>query len=198
MAITATTLSGAVTQSDVVVYVASATGITAPVSTTGVGVTLLKIDNEIMAVTAVNSLAVSVQRGQWGTVAYTHKTSAPVLAGGPSDFPNFRPATYVTTPKLPDDFSPIGEPLTGATIAPTGGYIHHYTGTTQLASITPPAGLVAGGAITLIFDGSGSGLTWSASGSANGISVAGTVTASQAVTFFYDPTTTFWYPSTIT
>lgn len=198
MAITATTLSGAVGSSDTVVNVASATGISAPVTTTGSGFTLMKIDNEMMFVTAVSGTAVSVQRGQWGTVVASHLTSTPVLVGAPSDFPTFRPATYATTPKLPDDSSPIGPPLTGAVIAPTGGYIHHFTGTTELTNITPPAGLVAGGAITLIFDGSAAGLTWSAAGGATSIAVAGTVTALQAVTFFYDPTTTFWYPSTIT
>ena len=176
----------------------SATGITAPVTTTGAGFTYLKVDNELMAVTSVAGTAISVLRGYAGTVAASHVASAPVLIGAPTDFANFRPATYATTPKLPDDFSPIGGPLTGAVIAPTGGYIHHFTGTVELTTITPPAGLVSGGAIVLIFDGSAAGLTWSAAGGANSIAVAGTVTAAQAVTFFYDPTTTFWYPSTIT
>ena len=198
MAITTTTLSGAVGASDTVIVVASATGITAGVSTTGSGNTLLKIDNEVVIPSAVNGTSISVQRGQYGTRAATHATSAPVIIGGPADYPNFRPTVSAFTTTLPDDFSPIGAPLTGATIAPVGGYIHHYTGTTQLASITPPVSLVSGGAITLIFDGSSSGLTWSAAGGANSIAVAGSVTAAQAVTFFYDPTTTFWYPSTIT
>ena len=198
MAISTTTLNGAVGISDISIIVTSATGITAPTTTTGAGFTLLKVDNEVMFVISVSGTSIGVQRGQWGTRATTHLTSAPVIIGAPADFPNFRPNVSAFTTTLPDDFSPIGPPLTGATIAPVNGYIHHYTGTTQLAAITPPASLVSGGAITLIFDGSASGLSWSAAGGANSISVAGTVTAAQAVTFFYDPTTTFWYPSTIT
>ena len=145
MAITTTTLSGAAGSNDTVIGVVSATGITAPVTTTGAGFTYLKVDNELMAVTSVAGTAISVLRGYAGTVAASHVASAPVLIGAPTDFANFRPATYATTPKLPDDYSPIGGPLTGAVIAPTGGYIHHFTGTVELTTITPPAGLVSGG-----------------------------------------------------
>lgn len=195
MAITTTTLSGAVGTSDIIINVASATGISAPTFPTGAGFTLLKIDNEMMFVTAVSGTAISVLRGQWGTRSVSHLSSAPVIIGGPNDYPNFIPTQAVTSPVLPDRFSAIGPPLTGATIAPTGGPIHHFTGTTALVTITPTTDTVAGGRITLIFDGSGSGLTWTAAGN---IKVAGTVSQFQAVDFFYDPTTTSWYPSTIT
>jgi len=50
MAITVTTLAGAVAINDKVVNVASATGITAPNDQTGVGITYLFIDQELMKV----------------------------------------------------------------------------------------------------------------------------------------------------
>lgn len=193
MSITATTLSADISDSDVVIGVASATGISAPVNTTGVGFTLLKIDDEVMFVTGVNGTQVKVLRGQLGTPAQSHLSSTPVIIGGPSDFSGFAPIAKFTSPSKPDKSIPIGPPLTGATIAPSGGFVHHFTGTTALVTITPPSDLIAGGKITIIFDGSGSGLTWTAAGN---IAVAGTATtAKSAVDFFYDPSTSKWYPS---
>ncbi len=193
MSINATTLSAAISATETVFGVASATGITAPVPNTGVGLTYLKVDDEMMQVYAISGTVVSVIRGVQGTRAEAHAASVPVIAGGPSDFENFVPVQGVVASQLPYNFSPIGPPLTGATIAPSGGYIHHFTGTTALVTITLPADLVAGGHITLIFDGSGSGLTWTAAGN---IAVAGTsTTAASAVTFFYDPSSAKWHPS---
>lgn len=197
MSITATTLSGAATASDVQIGVAAATGITAPVTTTGSGFTYLKVDDEMMFVTGLNGTLISVLRGQLGTQSVAHAVSTPVLIGGPADFPNFVPVQGVESPKLPYNFSPIGPPLAidaSNAVAPTNGYIHHVTGTAIIKTITVPAGLVSGGKVTLIFDGSGAGLTWDAT---DNIALAGSVLVLQAVTFFYDPTTSKWYPSVV-
>jgi hypothetical protein len=193
MGITATTLSAAVAAADTVLGVASATYITAPVSTTGSGLTLLKIDEELLFVVGKSGTQISVLRGQGGTQAKAHAASVPVLVGGPSDYAFFVPALGSVSVSHPERFTAIGPPLTGATIAPSGGRVHHYTGTTQLATITVPADVVAGYEIALIFDGSGSGLTWANSGN---IAVAGTsTTAGSAVSFFYDPSSAKWHPS---
>lgn len=194
MSITATTLSAAMTSTDNSLQVAAATGISAPVNPTGSGFTYLMIDNELLFVTAISGTVASVLRGQSGTRAVSHAVSTPVLIGGPSDFPNFVPATLVTTNVKPENFNALSAPFTGATIAPKLGQSWaHFTGTTALVTITVPTGLENGGAITLVFDGSSSGLTWTA---ADNIAVAGTsTTAASAVTFTYDAVTAKWHPS---
>ena len=193
MAITATTLSGAVAVSDAAISVASATGITAPTPQTGVGITYLKVDNEMMLALSVVGTLVNVARGQLGTQQVAHVASTPVLFGAPADFPNFVAVTPNVQPHLPYSYSPVGAPLTGATIAPLNGYIHHFTGSTALVTITVPSGLVSGGKITLVMDGTGSGLQWTAAGN---IAVAGTAgTAASSVDFFYDPASAKWIPS---
>lgn len=195
MAITATTCSGAIAVGDQQFSVASATGISNPTNPTGSGFTYLKVDNEMMFVVDVTGTLVTVLRGQQGTQQVAHVASTPVLIGSPSDFANFVPVQNVSAPHLPYNFSPIGPPLaiTSNTIAPTNGYIHHVTGTTILKTITKPSGLVSGGKVTLVFDGSGSGLQWDSS---DNIAVAGTATtAASYVDFFYDPASAKWIPS---
>jgi hypothetical protein len=90
MAITATTLAGAVAAgpsgTDTTINVTSATGITAPNFTTGSGITLLLIDQEWMVVTAVVGTFVSVLRGQFGSPAQPHVVNSQVQIGLPSDF----------------------------------------------------------------------------------------------------------------
>jgi len=86
MAITATTLSAAAGKGDVIVNVASATGITAPNFTSGVGITYLQVDAELMLVTAVNGTVISVQRGYNGTLAGAHVSGAQVQIGAPADY----------------------------------------------------------------------------------------------------------------
>jgi hypothetical protein len=148
-----------------------------------------------MLVTSFSGTQVKVLRGQAGTQAKSHVASVPVLIGGTSDFPNFVPAQGVTSPSEPYNFTAIGGPLAIAsnTVAPTGGMVHHVTGTAVIKTITVPTGLVSGGKVTLIFDGSGAGLTWDAT---DNIAVAGTsTTAASAVDFFYDPSSGKWHPS---
>lgn len=193
MSINATTLSAAMGESDIALTVASATGILAPNFTTGVNVTYLKVESEMMLVQSVNGTFIGVVRGQYGTQQLAHSASAPVIAGLVTDFPVFAPEITGFATSTQYNYWPIGAPLTGATISPVGGFVHHFTGTTALVTINVPAGLVSGGEITLAFDGSSTGLTWTAAGN---ISVAGTATAAKStVTFYYDPSTALWYPS---
>ncbi len=195
MAITATTLSSACAVTDNSVAVTSATGITAPTNPTGTGFTYLMVDNEVMFVLTVASTLIGVLRGQLGTKQVAHANATPVLIGAPSDFPNFAP-TRTDIAVAPGLFTQVSAPFTGATITPALGVTFaHFTGTTALVTITPPAGLVQGGSLTLVNDGSASGLTWTAAGN---ISVAGTfTTAASAVTFTWDASlaTPKWIPS---
>lgn len=189
MAITATTLSGAVAASDKTIGVASATGISAPVSTTGSGFTYLYVESELMFVTGVVGTQVSVLRGQGGTVAVAHSASAPVLIGLPSDFAGFTPAMKAVVTQLPNNFAGVSAPVASATTITASGPLFHVTGTTATATINPPAGFVEG-SITVIADAI---WTWTNAGN---IQVAGTVTtAGSSVTFTYDSATGKWYPS---
>jgi hypothetical protein len=90
MAITATTLSSAVAAgpsgTDYTINVTSATGITAPNFTSGVGITWLFIDQELMLVMAVNGTVITVMRGQNGTPAQPHVVNSQVQIGTPADF----------------------------------------------------------------------------------------------------------------
>lgn len=193
MSITATTLSAAISASDSALNVASATYITAPIPPTGAGVTLLKIDEEMLYVVSKAGAQIGVLRGQYGTQAKSHAASVPVIVGGVSDFPNFTPALGSVSISAPERFTAIGPPLTGATIAPSGGKVHHFTGTVALITITVPADVVSGYEIVLVFDSSGAGLTWTNAGN---IAVAGTsTTAGSTVSFFYDPSSAKFHPS---
>jgi hypothetical protein len=86
MAITATTLSGAITSSQTSFGVASATGITAPNNQTGSGIIFLYVDQEQMLVTGVAGTVVSVVRGYNGTPSQAHVSGAQVQIGLPADF----------------------------------------------------------------------------------------------------------------
>ena len=87
MAITATTLSGAITSTQTSFGVASATGITAPNNQTGAGIIILKVDLEYMLVYAITGTVVSVVRGYNGSAAQAHVTGSQVQIGAtPADF----------------------------------------------------------------------------------------------------------------
>ena len=194
MAITATTLSGAVGASDTQIGVASATGITAPVNTTGAGVTILFVESEAMTVTAVSGTYITVQRGAYGTQAVAHNASSPVLIGAPSDFPGG--AAGMTGIGVVPPFVPVGvsAPVASAASITATGKVFHVTGTTQSTSLVPYAGFVEG-SITIIPDGI---WTWTTGGTSYGFAVAGTVTAAKiSVTFTYDAATGLWYPSRV-
>lgn len=193
MAITATTISSAIGATDLSLTVASATGITAGNFTTGSGITYLFCEQEAMLVTAVNGTVIGVQRGILGTAASAHGASAPIISGLPSDFTNFIPSIKAAQDYVPANFIGWSAPVTMAnTITATGAYFHT-TGTTILKTLTAPANVVEGGEITIVFDGSGAGLTWDATGN---IAVAGTATtAASAVTFVFDQGSGKWHPS---
>lgn len=90
MSITATTLSAAVGASDQFITLTSVTGVTTPNFQTSSGVTYLKIDEEYLLVMNVPSAGTTIQvlRGQMGSGAVTHVSSAQVQIGLPSDFPS--------------------------------------------------------------------------------------------------------------
>jgi hypothetical protein len=82
---TSTTTSAAVTLTDPVVNLTSATGVTAPGSLNET-TTLLFVDREAMRVTKVASTVISVTRGVEGTLQTAHKSGAVVYVGPPNYF----------------------------------------------------------------------------------------------------------------
>lgn len=190
MAINSTTLSGAITAYQTQFGVGSTSNITAPVSTTGTGVTLLFCEAELMGVTAVPvSGTVQVIRGVGGTQAVSHSASAAVIIGGVSDFPNFTPQVAAFQTLSPNRFQGVSPSVASATTIAAPGPVFHVTGTTAIATISLPTNFVEG-RITIIFDGVD---TWTNAGN---IGVAGTnTTAGSAVDFIYDANTSKWYPS---
>jgi hypothetical protein len=193
MAITSTTLSGAITAYQTIFVVGSTTNITAPVSTTGVGLTYLYVEAELMQVVAVPiSGTVQVIRGISGTQAVSHLTSTNVVIGGPSDFPNFTPQVGAFQTLAPNRFQGVSAAVASAATIVAPGPLFHVTGGTAVNIITPPANFVEG-QVTIIFD---SACTWTSSNVTNGISASGTsTTAGSAVTFVFDANTARWYPS---
>jgi hypothetical protein len=192
MSITATTFSAAVGTNDTTVTVASATGITAPNFTTGVGITYLFAEQEYMLVVGVNGLSISVQRGISGSPASAHAASCPVISGLPSDFSGLPISIKAQQDFYPNNIGWSAPVVSANTITPTGPYFH-MTGTTIVKTINPVPGSLEGGFVTIVFDGSGAGLTWDATGN---IAVAGTsTTAASAVTFVFDQGSGKWHPS---
>lgn len=212
MALTATTLSAAITATQLTFGVTSGTNIIAPnftavpAGTTIANILYALVEQELMQIQGVNGTTVTVQRGYNGTLAVAHGSSAPILTGYSSDFIGFVPAQKSDVPYQPFGSCAFGAPATGATITPSSGYIH-FTGSTALVTINLPnyANLggsypgyypenpIAGIATTIVFDGTSSGLTWTSGGNIN---VAGTsTTAGSSVTFVYDPNIQKWIPS---
>src|SRR6185503_4235997 len=95
MAITATTLSAAVTASDLTIRVASATGATIK--------NLININGEYMVQTEdISGTTIAVgRRGQEGTYNQAHASGSVVLMGLPSDFPPAPPGAATVTPYAP-------------------------------------------------------------------------------------------------
>ncbi len=195
MALTATTLNGAVAAQDTSIVLASVTHVSAPVSTTGAGYTYLLCENEWMFVSGApntTTLQVPVLRGQRGSQAVAHATSAPVVAGTPDEWGQTAPYVGAFS-AVNTSQSGWSAPLVGGAtnIAPGGKF--HLTGTTAMVNLTAPAGYVEGGVIRIVFDGSAAGLTWTAAGN---IAVAGTATtAASYVDFVYDSGSAKWHPS---
>lgn len=118
-ALTTTTLSAAITSSQSVISVASATGISAPAAGTGniygaqAGSMLFIEDGtsgnnqgssatgEAMLVTGVNGTSISVVRGAASTPANAHISGAIVFVGTPSQFYTVEPAGACTSTAQP-------------------------------------------------------------------------------------------------
>lgn len=201
MALNATTLSAAVAVTDTSVLLASLTGVTAPNyqigdPTKGIsgGVTYLLVEQEIMKVTGlIGTVGATVVRGELGSIVAAHGASAPVVAGLPADFAGWVPAVRTAVPQYPVQFQGFSAPVAGAATNVATGPYFHLTGTVAMVNLTAPAGYIEGGEITIVFDGSAAGLTWTAAGN---ISVAGTATtAGSAVTFIFDQGSAKWHPS---
>lgn len=193
MALNATTLTAAIGATDTSFAVGSVTGITAPNFTSGVGITYLFVEQEYMLVLGVSGLVVSVQRGINGSPTAAHGASCPVVAGLPSDFTGLPISIKAQQDFYPNNLgwsAPVA--VASNAVAATGPYFH-LTGTTIVKNITAPSGTIEGGTVTIVFDGSGAGLTWDATGN---IAVAGTATtAASAVTFVFDQGSGKWHPS---
>lgn len=161
MAITSTTLSGAITSQQTSFGVASATGITAPNNQTGAGITVLQVGQEQMLVTAApisTSLPVVV-RGWNGTSAQAHESGATVLIGTPSDFNNLQEAftgnptvvTYIVTGKT----NQPGVNLTGTTDAIDAtqpGFYVIKTAAVDAMTLAAPAVAAEGNIIEIVSD----------------------------------------------
>lgn len=197
MALNSTTLSTAVLVSDTVINLTSTTGVSTPTPPVG-PVTYMVVEGEVMVVTAFNGTSgapVGVARGQNGTRAVAHNSSAPVLIFNAGDFGSLY-FFGVDQLALKSSLSlSVGAPVASAnTITPTiwgPDTCFHVTGTTVIKTITAPTGFLQG-ECTIIFDAAG---TWDATGN---IAVASSTTQTTTyVTFLYDAKAAKWYPSKI-
>ncbi len=99
MALNQTTLSAAIGATDISFAVASATGASAPNFTTGVGISYLFCEQEIMLVLSVSGTQIGVQRGYNGTLATAHASGQACTFGLPTDFSGQPPAIAGLQPK---------------------------------------------------------------------------------------------------
>lgn len=196
MSLNTTTLSSAIAQSDYFINLTATTGVTAPALPTG-PTTYIICENELMVVTqfsGVSGSPVGVARGQNGTKQVAHATSAPVMIFNAGDFGSIYSLGFDLQHPFDASFGQIiGAPVaTATTIAPSvwgRNTAFHVTGTTAVATITLPSGVLQT-EVTLIFDGAAS---WTNGGN---IAVASASTLTDvAVKFIYDAKTTKWYPS---
>lgn len=201
MALAATTLTSPVALTDTVVNVASASNITAPNyqignPLTGIsgGVTYLLIEQEMMKVTGVSGTAISVARGELGSQAAAHGSSAPVASGLPADFPGFTPAEQTAVPAYPLKFQGFSAPVASAASIVASGPFFHLTGVASVTNMTAPAGYVEGGEVNIVLDSTASFAT---GGGGTGPAIGGAVAASAGhmVSFILDLGTNLWYPS---
>lgn len=194
MAFNTTTLSAAAAQNDTSLLVASLTGVTAPNFQSGSGITYGFLEQEaVLVMSLIGTVGVNVKRGMLGTIQTAHPASTPITFGLPSDFATFAPAINAFIPQQPIEFTGFSAPVAGAATNVATGRFFHLTGTVAMVNLTAPTGVVEGGEITIVFDGSAAGLTWTAAGN---IAVAGTATtAGSAVTFVFDLGSGKWHPS---
>lgn len=146
MSFAATTVSAAVTATQTTITVASTTNITNPNFQTGAGITLIRIDQEFMLVTTVNTttLIVNVVRGFNGTSSVAHVNGALVLSGIPSDFagaPNEIFQSAVTTQQTEGNLIWPAVNLSGSTdaipVTSGGFYVVKTAGVDAMTIATP-------------------------------------------------------------
>lgn len=116
MALTRTTLTGAVAIGDTTINVAAATGVAAGA--------YIRIDQEIVKVTTAYvaaSLSVPVVRGQDGTLAAAHVITAGAVIGTGSDFTGAAPQTVVNYPIAGRGVTVQSMTTSGAIALPTDG-----------------------------------------------------------------------------
>jgi len=202
MALNATTLSAAVALNDTSLTVASATGIVAPnfqgaaSNPPGTGtVVYLYVEQEWMQVTGVSGTNINVKRGMLGSCAAAHASATIVLAGLANDFPGPIPISIKAQQDFAPNFIGFSAPVAGANTNVATGPFFHLTGTVIMKTLTAPSSVLSlsGGEIGIVFDGSGAGLTWDATGN---IAVAGTATTAGSLVFFiFDQGSAKWHPS---
>jgi hypothetical protein len=215
-ALTATTLSAAITSSQRTFAVASATGITANATT-------LLISNEALRVVGVSGTTITVApRGAGGTRAMPHVSGAMVLAGPPVAFVAFEPSGACTAGTGIFLYSPVvnlntsrewlcglvGKVVPGwqnstyppqvtAAVASAAGLVtptgplFHITGTAAITGFNIPVGFdpKSGGTVCAIPDGAFT------TTNANNIAIASTGVVSKTLCWTYDANTAKFYPS---
>ncbi len=220
-ALTATTLSAGIASKLTTFQVASATGITAP-SSTSAG-TVLVVDNEAMSVISVSGTTVHVQRGASGTMANAHISGAMVLAGPPNAFISYDPSGTCTNGSGVFAYSPVVNLRTGnqwlcstVTGKVVPGFANYFDGPQPTTAVASAAGLVTpsgplfhitgalaitGFNIPVGFDPKGGGgfcvipdgaFTTT---NANNIAIASTGVVSKTLCYTYDANTAKFYPA---
>jgi hypothetical protein len=145
MAITATTLAGAVAPGDLVLNVASATG--SALKNT------IRIDNEFFVQTALaNGTLIPVRGGDQGSARVAHNAGTAVLMGLPTDFLSPPIGTDIPVP-----YSPVETTLTynaaGAIAIPTTirkAFIELVTGTAGAFTLADPTSAQEGVELTIL------------------------------------------------
>jgi len=211
MSLAYTTIVTAVAPNATSFSVTSATGITNPVFNTGAGITYILCDQELMLVTSVTGVVLTVQRGVGGTRAMNHSALAPIVSGLPSDFLGFMPAVKAFTIVQPD----VGWQMPGPVVASAASIVapsnlFHVSGTTNITNMQPPTSaalgytgssseenFVNGTRVTIIFDSTAHVAT---GGGGTGPAFAAAMAAATAATFadfILDGTSgaQLWYPS---
>jgi hypothetical protein len=213
-ATSSTTLSAAIGASDTSVTVASATGILAA-GNLGEIRTNIYVDREDMAVLTVTGTVLTVIRGISGSRVSAHVSGAKVWHGPPNYFndgdyvgactasaqinlPRIAVMTGNVWSCLSGIWTSFGDnsalPTVGTTVAsattivPTGT-LFTVSGTTEIVTITVPAGILAGQSIAIIPSGV---CTFTAAGN---IALAGSCVVNKLLTFTWSGTK--WIPSYI-
>jgi hypothetical protein len=216
MALAATTLVNAIGANDTVVQLVSVANFSAALALPNMrGVTvLLLVEQEMMSVQSlgspvysgnvITSQYVNVTRGVMGTFGSPHGANCPVISGVqtpmtsgfPPDFEGFTPGISASSAYAPTGSQGVGAPIVGGTTNTAVSALFHLTGATAMSNLVAPPGYLEGGSgVTIIFDGSGAGLTWTNTGNINAAGTA--TTAGSRVNFIYDQSISKWIPSRV-